>query len=281
MKEDRSQLRELIEENKMLLEELRILQTKYVQEKLFSQKNAVEDTLNHEIELEQKVDILIRYLVTGRTTNKDQNTLHYNKTDEEKISQELTLYDYAFLLKKFETAGFKGVQKYLEDLPVSGKVRAQAWKGLATRLSEENMRNAAGAAWRAWLADPAPERLKWLAFRMYEADEVFLADILIRMLPVEMVLSEEENRKRLAIQERLRKRTGYLRGLREMERANVSALRKKIMRLETQQEYVEQLEKDKKNLLFMIQLKDEYLEKVNLENAKYKNIMKSIKDQCV
>lgn len=280
MKNDKEKLRFLIEENKQLLEELRKLQTKYVQERLFAKNGNPDDELDMEIRLEQKVDVLIRFLLTGRRAHNCEKDLKtHDRESAHKATEELALYDYAFLVKKFQAAGFRGVQRYLEDLPVSGTVRAQAWKGLATRLSEQDMRKAAGAAWRSWLADPTPERLKWLAFRMYEADEIFLADMLIKMLPPELPLSGEEKRKVQSIQSRLRQRTAYLRGLRELERTNISNLRKKIMHLEQEKAKIEQLEKEKKALLNMIQLKDEHLEKINNENVKYKNLLKAIKEQ--
>lgn len=281
MKEDRARLRELLEENKMLLEELQKLQTKYVQEKLFPKKENIEDSLEREIELEQKVDILIRYLVTNRIPyDKDKQEMVYNKDEELKVLKEFEINGYTLILNKYEATGIKGVQRYFDSLPISKNAKAKAWKRLSNHLSEKDMQKAASAAWQCWLANPEPEILKWLAFRMYEADEVFFADILFRMLPSEITLNEEEKRKRISLQERLRKRTAYLRGLREMERANISLLRKKVMRLERKQETIKQIEKDKKNLLFMIQLKDSYLEKVNKENLKYKNLLQSIKNQC-
>lgn len=281
MKNDNEKIRFLIEENRQLLEELRKLQTKYVQEKLFAKSENSDDALGTEVDLEQKVDVLIRFLLTGRTVgNCEKGHVRPDENEEQKVAEELALYDYAFLLRKFQASGFSGVQKYLDGLPVSGKVRALAWKGLATRLSEKDMRNAAGAAWRSWLEYPTPERLKWLAFRMAGADEIFLADLLVKMLPPNLPLSEEEKRKVQTIQTRLRQRTTYLRGLREMEKANISKLRNKMMHLERQNQRIVQLEKEKKNLLYMIQLKDEHLEKVNIENARYKDLLKAIKDQC-
>lgn len=277
MKNDNKRIRFLIEENKELLEELKNLQIRFVQEKLFGEKNRDDAIIEREILLDQKIDVLIRFLITGDTPGGKKSASSKNDLPGQIAFGELEKNDFASLIKEFNKSGFYGAENFLENSKITGALAADSWSALSEHLSAENIEMAAEASWKAWLSEPLPERLKNLAFRMYEAGEVFFADLLLRMFPRNLPLGESELRKKEFIHKRMLKRLEYLRGLDELERSDISTLRKNNMRLLKENERVKTLEKEKQNLLFMIKIKDDYLEKVNKENDNYKNLLKELK----
>lgn len=103
--------------------------------------------------------------------------------------------------------GPDAVEKLLDSVFLSPAMRANAYTALARHLMLPDVRKAADYARRAWETDPRPYRLKWLAFRMHDADDAVTAEAMLDMLPADITMSESEQRQAMRIrQESKRKR---------------------------------------------------------------------------
>lgn len=105
--------------------------------------------------------------------------------------------------------GDAAVEKLLDSACPSPVMRANAYTALARHLMLTDVRRAAENARLAWEADPRPFRLKWLAFRLHDADDAVTAEALLEMLPPDIAMSESEQRQAARIRhesQRLRKR---------------------------------------------------------------------------
>ena len=90
--------------------------------------------------------------------------------------------------------GDAAVEKLLDSACPSPLMRANAYTALARHLMQSDVRKAAEIARLAWEADPRPFRLKWLAFRLHDADDAVTAEALLEMLPDDMSMTESETR---------------------------------------------------------------------------------------
>ena len=90
--------------------------------------------------------------------------------------------------------GDAAVEKLLDSACPSPLMRANAYTALARHLMLTDVRKAAEIARLAWEADPRPFRLKWLAFRLHDADDAVTAEALLEMLPDDMSMTESETR---------------------------------------------------------------------------------------
>lgn len=106
------------------------------------------------------------------------------------------------------TGGPEAVEKLLDSVFISPAMRANAYTALARHLMLTDARKAVVSARLAWETDPRPYRLKWLAFRMHDADDVVTAEALLDMLPGDISMSESEERQAMRIRhESKRERT--------------------------------------------------------------------------
>ena len=92
------------------------------------------------------------------------------------------------------SGGAEAVEKLLDAVFLSPAMRANAYTALARHLMQTDVRQAAENARLAWETDPRPYRLKWLAFRLHDADDAVTAEALLDMLPAAMPMSESEER---------------------------------------------------------------------------------------
>jgi hypothetical protein len=94
----------------------------------------------------------------------------------------------------YDDGGFDAVEKLLAGVSISPVMLADAYTALARYLMKKDRVSAAKAARRAYARDPKPFRLKWLAFRLYEAGEVVEAEAMLDILPGELSFSDSETR---------------------------------------------------------------------------------------
>ena len=99
------------------------------------------------------------------------------------------------LIAVHDRGGFAAVERRLASISISGTMRANAYTALARHLMKSDRAGAAQAARHAYALDPKPYRLKWLAFRLYEAGEVIEAKALLDILPPETSFAESETRR--------------------------------------------------------------------------------------
>lgn len=98
------------------------------------------------------------------------------------------------VVEAYAAGGSAAVEKLLDSACPSPVMRANAYTALARHLMLTDVRKAAENARLAWEADPRPYRLKWLAFRLHDADDAVTAEALLEMLPDDMTMTESEAR---------------------------------------------------------------------------------------
>lgn len=98
------------------------------------------------------------------------------------------------VLDAHAAGGSEAVEKLLDSVFLSPVMRANAYTALARQVMLTDARQAAALARLAWETDPRPYRLKWLAFRMHEANDAINAEALLDMLPADISMSDSENR---------------------------------------------------------------------------------------
>lgn len=98
------------------------------------------------------------------------------------------------VLDAHAAGGNEAVEKLLDSVFLSPVMRANAYTTLARQVMLTDARQAADLARLAWETDPRPYRLKWLAFRLHEADDAINAEALLDMLPADISMSDSEER---------------------------------------------------------------------------------------
>ncbi|WP_303951281.1 hypothetical protein [Desulfovibrio piger] len=98
------------------------------------------------------------------------------------------------VLDAHAAGGSEAVEKLLDSVFLSPVMRANAYTALARQVLLTDARQAADLARLAWETDPRPYRLKWLAFRLHEADDAINAEALLDMLPADISMSDSEER---------------------------------------------------------------------------------------
>lgn len=98
------------------------------------------------------------------------------------------------VLNAHAAGGSEAVEKLLDSVFLSPVMRANAYTALARQVMLTDARQAADLARLAWETDPRPYRLKWLAFRLHEADDAINAEALMDMLPDDISMSDSEER---------------------------------------------------------------------------------------
>ena len=103
------------------------------------------------------------------------------------------------VIDAYSSSGLKAVGELLDSVFLSPAMRANAYTSLARHLMSFDVKEAAEIARLAWENDPLPYRLKWLAFRMHDADDVVAAEAMLDMLPSDISISESEQRQVMRI----------------------------------------------------------------------------------
>ena len=99
------------------------------------------------------------------------------------------------VLEAHASGGVEAVEKLLNSVFLSPMMRANAYTALARQVMLNDAREAAELARIAWETDPRPYRLKWLAFRLHEANDAVNAEVLLDMLPADINMSDSEKRR--------------------------------------------------------------------------------------
>ncbi len=126
----------------------------------------------------------------------------------------------------YRDGGLAAVDALLTTASVSPTMQANALTALARTLTQSELDMATEVARRAYAIEPRPFRLKWLAFRMHESGALTEAEAMLDALPADMQFSDSEERQasRLRVearQARLREaqqRCGYSKRRAEVEK---------------------------------------------------------------
>lgn len=110
----------------------------------------------------------------------------------------------------FEKFGKTGLDKYLSSLDATPYQKAIVYTEIAKSLRKKDPEVAAILAGCAWREDPKHWRLKWLAFRLYDAKKLMEAEALIKLLNLEKSEDASENKKIYAIRLEARKYRTYV-----------------------------------------------------------------------
>ena len=108
------------------------------------------------------------------------------------------------VIDAYESGKDEAVEKLLDSVSISHIMRANAYTALSRHCKNWDARKAADFARLAWECDPKPYRMKFLAFRQYETDDVMGAAALLDMLPAGVQMSEWEERQSRQIRERFK-----------------------------------------------------------------------------
>ena len=98
------------------------------------------------------------------------------------------------VLDAYAADGTEAVEKLLDSVFLSPVMRANAYTALAKQLMLADVQQGAELARLAWKTDPRPYRLKWLAFRLHEANDTINAEALLDMLPADISMNASEKR---------------------------------------------------------------------------------------
>lgn len=98
------------------------------------------------------------------------------------------------VLDTYAADGIEAVEKLLDSVFLSPVMRANAYTALARQVMLTDARQGAELARLAWKTDPRPYRLKWLAFRLHEANDTINAEALLDMLPADISMNASEKR---------------------------------------------------------------------------------------
>ena len=98
------------------------------------------------------------------------------------------------VLDAYAADGTEAVEKLLDSVFLSPVMRANAYTALARQVMLTDAKQGAELARLAWKTDPRPYRLKWLAFRLHEADDTINAEALLDMLPADISMNAAEKR---------------------------------------------------------------------------------------
>lgn len=98
------------------------------------------------------------------------------------------------IIQAYEQNGFSAVEELLQGI-IAPAIIGNAYTALARHLiAQDNKAQASVAARHAYNADPKPYRLKWLAFRLHENNEILEAEAILDILPKDTSFSESESR---------------------------------------------------------------------------------------
>jgi glycosyltransferase involved in cell wall biosynthesis len=129
------------------------------------------------------------------------------------------------LITVYDDGGFDAVEKLLAGVSVSPAMQANAWTALARYLIKKDCRRAAEAARRAYKQDPKPYRLKWLAFRLFDAGNIIEAEVMLDLLPPGMSFSNSEARQVDELRRAAGETTGFVKSEKETKRVDFDLTR--------------------------------------------------------
>ena len=219
-------IKEVTEENNIILEQLQNIQNKIIDcnnilnNNIISKKNllfnnlyelsieylnlyVLENKQRLVIQVEQKNSLISRLsyiLIKGCASWKSLIILPYrlftfwrtmNRNEPPSL---LGGKNFQKVIDIYTKDGIQSVEKLLNSYNISFEIKANAYTALARHFMEINEQQAAFFAYHAWEIDPRPFRLKWLAFRIHEANDPITAEALINILPKEIHMNDSEKR---------------------------------------------------------------------------------------
>lgn len=116
----------------------------------------------------------------------------WNALDQTKPPMSLGGEGFKYVIEAYHSGSVDAVEKILNTVFISSVMRANAYTELAKHLQLSDTKQAVKFAHLAWETDPRPYRLKWLAFRLYDAKKYIEASVILDMLPNNYKISETD-----------------------------------------------------------------------------------------
>lgn len=156
------------------------------------------------------------------------------------------------VIDAYSADGADAVEKKLDSVFIAPTMRANAYTALARHLMIIDVQTAAEFAHRAYETDPRPYRLKWLAFRMHDANDAVTAEAMLDMLPADIPMSESEERQVARIRRESKQllknnaqKDASVQALKDAENKNIIQLSKQV---EEHRREVDQLRQEQEEL---------------------------------
>ncbi len=100
--------------------------------------------------------------------------------------------EFTQIIDVYTSGGKEEVEKLLDSVEISPIIRANAYTALAKEIKQKNIKMCLHYARLAYFTDPRPYRLKYLILRFYDTNDMLSATIAAAFLPKDIKLSPHE-----------------------------------------------------------------------------------------
>lgn len=268
---------ELEEENQKLYLELQNLQILNLKEKLFN-KSKQGEAFFEKNEISEQIKIIFDYFFHIYPKFFEEPQVDKSESEYKRNFEKIKLNEFSILTEEYDNFGIQGIKKILAETKIGPKYESLCWKAVYSHVSERDLRESRLLAWYVWSSYPVEKNLRWLIFKLYEADEIYFAFILLNLLPHASIFNEDESRKIKNIKDRVRVRQEFSEAESFYICSSLEKLKIKNRDFIKLNEKLRELCEENKDLLYMIKIKDAYLEKINNDYDSLKKFINVIKE---
>ena len=134
-------------------------------------------------------------VLAGSVLGVPARLLHWQRLSKQSTPpQHLGGKSFTRVCQVFSEKGMEGVDALLATTELSPAMQANAYTALARHLQDSAPAQAAHLAEQAYLIDPQPYRLKWLAFRQFTAELFLEAEATLALVPQDTAFTDSEQR---------------------------------------------------------------------------------------
>ncbi len=108
------------------------------------------------------------------------------------IPNQLGKKNFDYVISSYEEGSHTKVEALLDSVKISYYIRANAYTAIAKHIQKKDKLNCAYYAKLAYITDPRPYRLKWLAFRLEDANDLSGAIVAAQLLPNDTLMNDKE-----------------------------------------------------------------------------------------
>ena len=187
------------------------------------------------------------------------------KSTKSKLPSQLTDNNFLNIYNMYKKEGEESIDQLFNFYSLNNHTRAKIYTAIARKLKENNdYTNVVKFAKKAYEIKPEPYRLKWLAFRIYDLGDSITAEILLNLLPVDIKMSEWEQKQKNNINK------NCLKQCEEKIKLQLTPTKEQIEFIDN----YKKLKKDNSDLYNKIEYLKEELNKKNKENNDIKEQLK-------
>ena len=177
------------------------------------------------------------------------------------------------VINEYSKGGITAVEKLFESNFISSVMQANAYTTLARYVKDTDKQECVILAKKAWETDPQLYRLKWLAFRLHEASDTVTADVILDMLPQNIIIKDSEKRHA----QRIKDESLYIRT--EEAKKEIELLKKNILNKKSLQQHIAYNEANKElksQISKLIQENKKNNEYIKIQDYKIKNLQNEL-----